>query len=71
LKWCADSTIVVLYEPESTLMEIGVRFGVSQGTVHRAGSANGGTIRPRGHRVLVDQDVGSGWQTVGRRAEDR
>lgn len=40
-----------LYESGLTLVEVGLRFGVSQQTVRRAVAAEGVEIRPRGRAV--------------------
>ncbi len=42
---------VRLYESGMTLMEVGLRFGVSQGAARRAVAAAGATIRPRGRQL--------------------
>ncbi|GAB3805612.1 hypothetical protein GCM10028798_27770 [Humibacter antri] len=41
---------VRLYESGRTLIEVGLRFGVSQQAVRRAVAAEGVEIRPRGRR---------------------
>lgn len=44
---------VELYEGGSTLIEVGLRFGVSQQAVRRALDVEGVTIRPGGRRARV------------------
>lgn len=43
---------VRLYEGGLTLVEVGLKFGVSQQAVRRAMAAEGVEIRPRGRRSL-------------------
>lgn len=44
---------VRLYESGMNMIEVGLRFGVSQGVAKRTVAAAGTTIRPRGRRVMA------------------